>query len=328
MRRTGWTLIAALLAAGGAVAVADDPAIVDLSAVCKTDAARPLPKHAVVRIPEGEPSGSDGGRSASFGIQVRFRKGGVRLGEWTVDTEKNGAKWEHGVREDTVVAGWLAGAPDILVLAWGVEPHPLGTGRNFYHQCALLQMKDDVPTELLRRSSCATMRTAHMDYDSGTEGHAFEFRREEGLLVEHFGRYTELVSATPRALHHWAKDPDDGSVFFQAVIHERIDRTYRYAGGRLEELSRALFYQAQPGEGLGAVESPRAEQPRGQAADTPGDIARFYLGPWAPPAAILKANPELEKKLLRLTPSGGGTVPAGTWVRVPVPEEWLRAHLR
>ena len=115
MRRTGWTLIAALLAAGGAVAVADDPAIVDLSAVCKTDAARPLPKHEVVRIPEGERPQGDGLRNASFGIQVRFQKGGVRLGEWSVATEKTGTKWEHGVREDTVVAGWLAGAPDILV---------------------------------------------------------------------------------------------------------------------------------------------------------------------------------------------------------------------
>jgi len=328
VRRTGWTLIAALLAAGGAVAVADDPAIVDLSAVCKTDAARPLPKHEVVRIPEGERPQGDGLRNASFGIQVRFQKGGVRLGEWSVATEKTGTKWEHGVREDTVVAGWLAGAPDILVLAWGVNPHPLGTGHNFYHHCALLQMKDDVPTELLRRSGCVNMRTAHMSYGNGTSGHSFEFRREEGFLVEHFGRYMELSGSRREPLFHWTKDPNDGKDFCAAVICERIDRTYRYAGGRLEELSTALFYQAQAVEILGGVEKPRAEEPRYQAADTLRDIARFYLGPWAPASAILKANPGLEKTLLRPAPSGDGTVPAGTWVRVPVPEEWLRARVR
>jgi hypothetical protein len=328
MRRTGWALVAAVLAAWAAVALADDPAIVEMAGICKTDATRPLPKHEVVRLPEGERQQGDGLRNASFGIQVRFQKGGARLGEWSVDTEKNGTKWEHGVREDTVVAGWLAGAPDILVLAWGTEPHPMGSGRNYYHGSLLLRIKDGEPVELLRRSACVTMRRAHMAYGNGTEGYAYEYDRKGGFLVERLDRYAELLNQRDRPpLHHATKD-EGGETVFAAAIRERIERRYRYSRGRLEELSTALFYQAQPVEILGGVEKPRAEEPRYQAADTLRDIACFYLGPWAPASAVLKANPGLEKTLLRPAPSGDGTVPAGTWVRVPVPEEWLRARVR
>jgi hypothetical protein len=53
------------------------------------------------------------------------------------------------------------------------------------------------------------------------------------------------------------------------------------------------------------------------------EVARFYLGPFAPSSVLLEANANLAAKYKDNPPGAFIELDEGTEIRVPMPEKWL-----
>ena len=91
-----------------------------------------------------------------------------------------------------------------------------------------------------------------------------------------------------------------------AAIRETIVHRYRYRDAKLASTGGEMLYAA-------------------KELDSPRSIAAFYFGPLAPASVILKANPQLRAQYAKEPGYEGGwfRLPAGTAMRIPLPEEWI-----
>jgi hypothetical protein len=171
-------------------------------------------------------------------------------------------------------------------------------------------MDGDTFSVLLRRRGLISGASRHV-YNSrrGIMCHRFEFDARRRQLVATLWHWNELCSRSPLPLHHtpaklsW----DAGDVPFSAVIREEIVDRYDYVDGQLENRATELFYKVQEG-------------------DTLRDVARHYLGARAPARAVLDANPDVRDAFTPKQRKYPARVrlDAGTRLRIPIDEDWLR----
>lgn len=287
----------------------DDPAEIAIDWVAKVDRTRRAPELTCSRALIGE---YDSPTCSTKDYEVSLRIGSetdILLGSLTANTRKgHRLVFELGVAERSVVAGWLAGAEDLLVIAW-VELCG-GTGHYSHVNSAVLRMADGKAEELLRQKGLSGGATRHI-YGGrrGTVFHYFQYDPVEKILVDTISHHNELLTHRPRPLHHRVQTSrfDPATMSFRAVIHEKVIHRYSYRNGKLESRSIELYYKTQEGDSLGY-------------------IARYYLGPLAPGQAVLDANPQLKELAMteRVKYPDGMCPPKGALVKIPVPEDWLR----
>jgi len=309
-------LLCLLLAASPALA---EDFSVKLEKMAEIDRDRAVPKWVLEAVPDTKAGGSQTtpdmpvqirevhmrleghgsillGRSRTVGPSAKQLQRGVRPPE--------GRVWRRGLDQASVVAGWIRNAPDLLLVAWVDEPCPGGTGLTWYHSCLIARLAEGTNTVLLRRSGAITCRPQDYSYRRGIETYFFAYDADADVLTERISRHVELWSAAPCALHHRTKGHWLGDGFV-AAIRERVVHKHTYVGGVLASASIELFY-------------------RPQKLGTARGIAEFYLGPLAPRRVILDANPELAAEWKNTHPGAFIYPTADKWIRIPVPESWLR----
>jgi hypothetical protein len=104
----------------------------------------------------------------------------------------------------------------------------------------------------------------------------------------------------PGGLSHLTKNKDG----FVARIDETITLDYKLADGKLQPWKARLVYHAQKQDQL-------------------SEVARFYMGPYAPRSVLLEANPNLAESYKDAHPGASIYLDKGAEIRVPVPEKWL-----
>ncbi len=287
----------------------DDPAEIKIDWVAKVDKTSEAPELTTFKTLVSErthPSGTIKG----YEMNVRIGKDTeITLGRATAETRKSdGLVFETGVAQRSIVTGWLAGAEDLLVIAW-VEVFG-GTGHYSYVNSAVVRMADGKAEELLRQKGLSGGATRHI-YGGrrGTVFHYFQYDPVEKMLVDTISHHNELLTHRWRPLHHRVQTSrfDPGTMSFRAVIHEKVIHRYSYRNGKLESRSIELYYKTQEGDSLGA-------------------IARCYLGPLAPGEAVLDANRQLKELAVteRVKYPDAICPPKGALVKIPVPQDWLR----
>lgn len=278
----------------------------ELSDVGRIDQSREVPEFTLVRRPREK--NPQPGKEKRVDVVLRFEQGGeLTLGELEIYPDKDERPpdskipdWlggRYSVMESTVVAGWLAGAEDLLLVAWTDNRGGLATSKDGYRGTAILRMSGDEPEILLRDVAHTAVRLQHMDYP-GIYWHKYEFDPEREMLIDRIRTRGQSTASLNRPLHHWNTERKIRAKF-RAVIQQVFTRRYRYSDGQLERASIDLHYITQEG-------------------DTAKAIARFYLGPLAPAEAIHEANPKLRER-----EGERGALPQGVRVRIPAPESWL-----
>lgn len=285
---------------------------VHLDRLAAVDPTRPLPAYRLERV-FTHTGGVPDRPGRTFVAILRFAEcgsvvlgGSLEEGPSTRDDGTRGTTSCEGlVAVEQVKMGWLKDSPDLFVVAWpsgaNLWAHrPLGS-----HEYAILQLQEQAVHVLLRGCySCGAHLTNRIQEEVSAYPF-FQFDPEQGLLVEHLHRYYEKASHRPHELAV-LRESEEGPSLYVAVIRETVVLTYSVSGGRLVPGPCHLFYHARQNNSV-------------------GEIARFYLGPFAPERAILDANPELVARKQAASGTKRVVLDAEDEVRIPIPDEWLLA---
>lgn len=277
---------------------ADGFAVENISDCGSIDAKRPVPSF-VIR--------HDRGRALfptnhyEYDLSVQFT-GYPKLSLLTYTDAKT--NWDY-VAERKLGAGWLKGAPDLLLLAWGDESDSHGTGRYVQRHHVVVRMTARSLSKLLERRclSSARMRDANNGYGIGSHF----FAMEDGMLVDTFTCFRDLWAEQHEPqwpLYHPQKW--DGTEKLVATISEKVIHRFRYRNGTLKNAGVELWYTTQP-------------------RDTFRQITHFYFGPVAPASVLVAANPRLTSQITsnRYESAGWEQLPEKSLVKIPLPQEWI-----
>jgi hypothetical protein len=240
---------------------------VDLKRLVELDAARPLPEYKLESVVRQEDNRDADMPSKSVDVFIRFTEfGSVRL---------DGSGLANLM--DVKVA-WIKNSPDLFIVAWAIEDDPLGSSRDQRHGFVIMQLSDRRAAVLLRGRNTINAKIRNWIQDGVVDSSHFSFDAKAGVLREQMLRnYEEWQKDSGRhALARPQKD-EEGNVIFVAQINETIILDYKLADGRLQPWKGSLVYHAREQDEL-------------------GQIAHFYLGPYAPPSVLLEANADLAKK--------------------------------
>ena len=236
-----------------------------------------------------------------FDLSVQFT-GYPRLSLLTYfDTKTN---WDY-VSERKLAAGWLKGAPDLLLLAWGDESDSHGTGHYVQRHHVVVRMTARSLSRLLQRGCVSSARMRDASHGYGIGSHFFAM--EDGMLVDTLTCFRDLWAEEhePRwPLYHPQKW--DGTEKLVANISEKVIHRFRYRNGTLKNAGVELWYTSQP-------------------RDTFREITHFYFGPVAPISVLVAANLRLASQVTSNRPESAGweSLPEKSRVKIPLPEEWI-----
>ena len=286
---------------------------VDLKHLVEIDAARPMPEYKLKRVltrSEGEPDSDM--PEKRFDVFINFTEFGiVRLDAFGQSGPSSGKYWEKGMTfeygladlKDVKVA-WIKNSPDLFIVAWVDEPDMRGTGHNYYHGYTIVQLRHRRGHVLLRGQCAINAKNRGGIRDDVMDYSRFSFDAKEGLLQQQLTRsYEKSFDSTSHDLARQWEDKE-GEDIFVASINETITLGYKLADGKLQPSKGSLVYHAQKQDGL-------------------DEVARFYLGPFAPRSVLLEANANLAVKYKGTHPGARIYLDEGTEIRVPVPEKWL-----
>lgn len=310
----GWAprLCCVLLATACLLPVATargDDILFDIKDVAAIDADRPLPKFTVEQVADHSRDDQRGDRKGQQDYNVIWRLANgqsVTVGPYVEWPQKFGARegtGSSGIDRRSVVAGWLKGAKDLLVIAAAADSWPGGTGHYVNRTYLIVRLAEGKPSVLLTRVALVGGATRHVRA-SGLTSIYYAFDPKTRLLKETFHHDTWPCSKERQPLFHPVNK--GGEPLYVADIQERVVHKMAYRNGKLTSQAIMLYYKVQP-------------------RDTIKDITVHYFGPYAPSGVLFKANPKL-----KVVKSGEyGYPPAGSEVRIPLPEPWLRrAFLR
>jgi len=278
-----------------------------LKDVAEVDHDRPLPDFTVVEELDEHTTAL---WRAAYGEQVddlravklimRFAEfGDVQIDEKTMTWNAAAADWLDNRDETELVAGWLKGADDLLLVAFASQP---GRGLYIYRSSRLLRLSDGRATAVIGHCGTAGTRRAYLSF-SPLEFYHYAYDAQRGELQVRLRRYRELSRLRPALLHHPTLD-EGGEKFWFAALREIVDFRYAYEDGALRSVSTEFFYET-------------------QEDDTAQDIAQFYLGPHATERDIRRSNPELFNR--GNLGSVSKRLPKGIRVRIPTRHERVYA---
>jgi hypothetical protein len=318
MSRCQFNIFLCVLVVGmrtGNASRADDFSV-NIKNLVEMDPIRPMPEYKLERVLREEKPDPEM-PSKKFDVFIRFTEfGSVRLDNSWEDGPSSGKFCEKG-RTFTgglndlegVKCTWIKNSPDLFIVAWFDEPDSRGTGYSGYfrHALSIVQLHHRQADVLLRGrcSICAKNRGGIQD---GVIDYShFSFNAKEGILQERLTRDYEIWSreSDPHiALTHQEKRGEDDDILFVARIRETIALEYKLADGKLQPCKASLVYHARRDEQL-------------------SEIARFYLGPFAPKNVVRDVNSNLTMKYKVDRFGEFVHLDEGTEIKVPVPDKWL-----
>lgn len=277
------------------------------------DESRPLPRFSVSHVTSATaPPANFACQLLDVVLEMPGRKGRLVLDTYevlpgeTAQEARENALARDCVYGDTVRAGWLRGAPDILLLHWTDASGMAGTGHYLGGLFLLARVTDTELQPLLRHSAVFGANIQHAFYGSGLGTCRFSFNEADSTCQLQAWFHGEAESDRPRPLHHPAVD-EGGKEFYRAVLSEEVTATWLYAEGTLSLESVGLTYETQEHDSLKAV-------------------ALYYLGPRAPEDALVQVHPELAERFPDCAKHPGTWLPKGTRLEVPLPAEWLARY--
>ena len=136
-------------------------------------------------------------------------------------------------------------------------------------------------------------------------------RPQKQVLNDIIPKKRHPLTRAPSLFHFFKSEVPEGPDQYVANIRETVNQRYRLDGKSLKSSGADLFYEA-------------------FANDSPREIAKFYFGPLAPASVIMKANSEWRKTFGNREgySEGDFALPAGTQVRVALPEDWIKHFYR
>jgi hypothetical protein len=276
---------------------------IDLNRLVQRDDTWPVPDYKIERVVrrEAEPDGPV--PSKKFDVFIKFTEfGSVRL-----DASGRDGSYDYGLADLTAVkVAWIKNSPNLFIIAWVIEPDARGTAHDYNHGFTILQLSGRRAEALMRGRCSLTAKSRSGVQDGVIDCSRFSFDPKEGILHEQMTRNYESSdtgSYRSRALSRPRKNVD-GQVIFVATVNETIALEYKLADGKLQPWKGSLVYHARQYDEL-------------------GDIARFYLGPYAPKKVLLAVNANLAAKYKDNSPKEAINVDEGAEIRIPVPEKWL-----
>ena len=217
-----------------------------------------------------------------------------------------GVKLQHGLIDSkSVKVGWLKGSPDLLIVAWVLEPSRMGKPI-YIHGYLILQLTDGKAKVLLRRRDRCGVDSIEGIHEDALQSTRFSWDTKAKQLVETIDRSYHVVGSSRLPL---TRGYQTDVSFYAAYIHETIAIRYSLQNDKLVPKAASLVYTTQKNTDL--------------MRDSLREITHFYLGPMAPRELLLKANPTLAKKHKSPHPGEYIYLPNESKVNIPVPAEWL-----
>jgi hypothetical protein len=287
---------------------------VHLDRLVTVDSQKTLPTYTVERKLKKTNTQTNGGTHSVWDVSIRLESDlSVPLDVCTEEQYPvghqlfpKGSKEQHGLIDSkSVKVGWLKGAPDLLIVAWVLDPPRMGKPI-YIHGYLILQLKDGKVKVLLRRRDRCGVSSIEGIHEDVLQSARFSWDTKAKQLVETIDRSYHVVGSSGLPLtRHYQTDVS----FYAATIHETVAIRYSLQNDKLIPKAASLVYTTQKNTGL--------------MRDSLREIARFYLGPMAPSELLLNANPKLAKK--HKNPHSGEYIhlPNETKVNIPVPAEWL-----
>jgi hypothetical protein len=313
MAKTSLALLtAALLICLPGAADADSQAPAEIAKCGEIDASRPVPPLAVRHALSEKQNPRLGDRNYDILLEIGDRGTLVLASYGTLPDKEIYAQRENAIARsavygDIVRAGWLLGAPDLLLLHWTDASGMGGTGHYLVAWYSLVRVTDGELQELLRYSVLRSANSRHAYYGTGLGSCRFWFDAPSASCHLRASFFKEAYSHTPRPLHRRYVDKCDEARYC-GVLREEVTASWHYSAGELQPESVVLIY-------------------RTQESDYFRDVANFYLGPLAPPSVIADANRGLEASYpgpFGNPPTAG--FPADVRLMIPLPAEWIAAH--
>ena len=318
MNRRQLKIFLAVLFAGmeiGRICLAEDFSV-NLNNMVEIDPIRPLPEYKLERVLKEEKPDADM-PSKKFDVLIKFTDfSSVRLDNSWEEGPSSGKFWEKGrtfsggLNDLTEVKfAWIKNSPDLFIVAWFDEPDSRGTGYagNFQHAFLIGQLHRCQAAVLLRGQCSITAKNRGGIQDGVIDASHFSFNAKDAILQERLTRQYEIWSreSDPQiALTRQEKRGEDDNMRFVARIRETIALEYTLSDGKLQPRKASLVYHARRDERL-------------------SEVARFYLGPFAPRNAVQDVNMHLTTKYKVDRFGEFVHLDEGTEIKIPVPDKWL-----